>query len=116
MKKSIFAAVIVAAFAAAPANATEKALIAASEFTHLCESSNGTEQLSCVSFLSGVYGATIALGQLVGPPVLCPSHDISGAELLATFRDYARRHPPNSDNSASVWALIAFRDAYGCKR
>jgi hypothetical protein len=36
-----------------------------------------------------------------------------GAELLATFRDYARRHPPGPDNSSSVLALIAFREAYG---
>jgi hypothetical protein len=31
------------------------------------------------------------------------------------FRDYARRHPPGPDNSASVLALIAFREAYGCR-
>jgi hypothetical protein len=117
MNKCISAAVIVAAVGTgAPAKAAEGGpLIDASAFTSLCEGTAVAEQLSCASFLGGVYGATIALGQLVGPPVLCPSRDPSGAELLATFRDYARRHPPGPDNTASVWALAAFREAYGCK-
>jgi hypothetical protein len=118
MNKSLSAAVILATFgtAATTANATEDPLIAASGLTRLCESTATAEQLSCVSFLGGVYGATISLGQLIGPPVLCPSRNISGADLLATFRDYARHHPPGPGLSASVLALMAFREAYGCKK
>jgi hypothetical protein len=116
LNKSLSAAVIVAMFGTtATANAAEGSLITASGLTRLCEST-AAEQLSCVSYLGGVYSATIALGQLVGPPVLCPSRDVSGDELLATFHDYTRRHPPGPDLYASVLALIAFREAYGCKR
>jgi hypothetical protein len=118
MKKSISAAVIVAAFGtASPANAFEKPLNGAPEFIRFCETTTATEQISCMSFLVGVYSATIAIGQVVGPPLLCPSHDVSGEEMLATLRDYVRRHPPSSlPDSASVLALLAFREAYGCKR
>ena len=55
-----------------PACAAE-GLFTGRELAQLCEGVATAEQLSCVSFLGGVYSAAIALGQLVGPPVLCPS-------------------------------------------
>jgi hypothetical protein len=48
-----------------------------------CESSDAAEKLFCVSFLSGVYTTAIALGELVGPPVLCTASSVSGADILA---------------------------------
>ena len=66
------------------------------ELARRCESNDPTDKLFCATFLSGVYAAAIALGQLVGPPVLCPGGSVSGAEILAMFQNYA---------GASTWAL-----------
>ena len=63
------AAAFVAVLTVPPARAAEGGgvLTAGRELTRLCEGTATAEQLSCVSFLGGVYSATITLGQLVGP-------------------------------------------------
>jgi hypothetical protein len=79
-----------------------------------CESNDSAEKLFCVSFLSGVYTTAIALGELVGPPVLCPRGSVSGADLLGIFQNYARSNSQHLDTSPAVTALLAFRNAVGC--
>ena len=81
-----------------------------------CESNDAAEKLFCVSFLSGVYTTAIALGELVGPPVLCPASSVSGADILAMFENYARNNPQHLDTRPEVTALLAFRNAVGCPK
>ena len=81
-----------------------------------CESSDAAEKLFCVSFLIGVYTTAIALGELVGPPVLCPAGSVSGADILAMFENYARNNPQHLDTRPEVTALLAFRNAVGCPK
>jgi hypothetical protein len=79
--------------------------------------SASTEKLFCVTFLGGVFSAAIALGQLVGPPVLCPGGEVSGADILAMFQNYARNNPQHLvETSPAVTALLAFRSAVGCPK
>ena len=79
-----------------------------------CESNDAAEKLFCVSFLSGVYTTAIALGELVGPPVLCPASSVSGADILAMFE--TRNNPQHLDTRPEVTALLAFRNAVGCPK
>ena len=84
--------------------------------TAMMQSNDAAEKLFCVSFLSGVYTTAIALGELVGPPVLCPASSVSGADILAMFENYARNNPQHLDTRPEVTALLAFRNAVGCPK
>ena len=87
------------------------------ELARRCESNESAEKLFCVTFLGGVFSAAIALGQLVGPPVLCPGGSVSGADILAMFQNYARNNPQHLvETSPAVTALLAFRSAVGCPK
>jgi hypothetical protein len=115
--RSAFAAgALVASIPAMAISAETGPLANGFELARRCESNDSTEKLFCVTFLSGVYSAAIALGQLVGPPVLCPGGSVSGADMLAMFQNYARNNPQQLETSPAVTALLAFRSAVGCPK
>ena len=115
--RSVFAAgALVASIPAMAISAETGPLANGFDLARRCESNDSTEKFFCVTFLSGVYSAAIALGQLVGPPVLCPGGSVSGADMLAMFQNYARNNPQQLETSPAVTALLAFRSAVGCPK
>ena len=81
------AAVLVASIPAMAISAETGPLENGFDLARRCESSDAAEKLFCVSFLIGVYTTAIALGELVGPPVLCPAGSVSDADILAMFEN-----------------------------
>ena len=70
--RSAFAAgALVASIPAIAIGAETGPLADGFDLARRCESNDSAEKLFCVTFLSGVYSAAIALGQLAGPPGCC---------------------------------------------
>jgi hypothetical protein len=82
-----------------------------------CTSSDAGTRVACLSYLSGFFDGSEMQSALTDSRLICwPDDGVSGFQLKQIVVKWLQDHPKDLNQRARIQVMLAFKDAFPCKK